>query len=88
MGHTLPPRRLLPPYIARELADAHKRNGLSYRQVARALGIDHGYWRRLTLGERCPSGDVAERIIRVLDLDDDLAEALRGAAVERTSAAT
>ncbi|MGI8515147.1 MAG: hypothetical protein ACR2NT_08380 [Acidimicrobiia bacterium] len=61
---------------------AHKGTGASYRQVALLIDIDFGYWRRLTMGERCPSRDVAERIIAVLELDNDLATELRDAYVD------
>lgn len=79
-------RRLLPPDLAAKLADAHQRTGASYRRVAAAIGIDFSYWRRITLGQRCPSTLVAEDIIYVLRLDErdpDAARWLREVAVER-----
>ena len=76
-----PPRQHLPPNIAQGLAEAHDRTGASFRRVGRALGIDWSYWRRLTRGERAPSVQVAERIIEVLDLPDDVAGELIEAAV-------
>ena len=76
-------RKLLPPELAAQLADAHRHTGASYRRVAAAIGIDYSYWRKLTMGERCPSVEVAERIIRVLRLDDDTTAWLRAEAVER-----
>ena len=84
MGHSsFPARRLLPDHLAHVLADAHTSTGGSFRAVARRIGIDHAYWRRLTKGERCPSREVAERIINALDLHHHLAEALMAAAVEK-----
>lgn len=76
-------RKLLPPDLAAKLADAHQRTGASYRRVAAAIRIDHSYWRRLTRGDRCPSVEVAEQIIRTLRLDPDTANWLRHEAVER-----
>lgn len=76
-----PARRTLPTDLARVLAAAHRDTGMSYRAVSRLIGIDHGYWRRLTLGERCPRRAVAEQIIEVLELDDDLAARLLEVAV-------
>jgi cyanate lyase len=81
-GHTRT-RKLLSPEVAANLAEAHRLTGCSYRRVAAAIGIDWGYWRRLTLGERCPSREVAERIVAVLGLDPDTATQLREEAVER-----
>ena len=72
---------MLPQQVAEALADAHRATGRSYRAVAASLGIDHGYWRRLTLGERCPRRAVAEQIIDVLSLDESVACDLLEAAV-------
>ena len=84
MGHShFPARRLLPHHLAVALAAAHAGTGGSYRAVARRIGIDHAYWRRLTKGERLPSTAVAWRIINELGLDDHLAEALMAAAAEK-----
>lgn len=86
MGHTTyPPRHHLPPEVAQGLAHAHQQTGMSYRQVARAISIDWGYWRRLTRGERCPSRQVAQRIISTLHLPDDVAQELLEASVDRTA---
>jgi ribosome-binding protein aMBF1 (putative translation factor) len=79
-------RKTLPAELASQLADAHRRTGASYRRVAAAIGIDFSYWRRITLGQRCPSVEVAERIIRVLRLDlydPGTASWLREEAVEK-----
>ena len=82
MGHgSYPERHLLPVNIAEALADAHLRTGASYRRVARALGLDWSFWHRLTLGQRAPSLETAQRIISLLDLPDDLAEELIEVAV-------
>jgi cyanate lyase len=82
-GHASYGRRTLPAYLAEALAAAHTRSGMSYRAAARRLRIDWGYWRRLTRGERCPSVEVAQRIIAALELDDDTAQWLLTEAVER-----
>lgn len=74
LGHN--PRRTLPADLAAALDDAHRRSGGTYRSVAAVIGIDWGYWRRLTRGERLPSQQVVWRIAEVLDLDDDLAAEL------------
>lgn len=65
------------------LADLHAKTRLSYRAVAKVIGIDHGYWRRLTVGERCPSAHVSRRIIDVFRLDDDTAAELLAGSVDR-----
>lgn len=76
-------RRTLPPHLADALAQAHETTGGSYRAVAAAIGIDYGYWRRLTRGERCPSREVARQIALVLELDDEVVDALMAVAVVR-----
>ena len=70
------PRRTLTPPVAKILADAHAQTGLPYRPVAAALGIDYGFWRRLTLGERAPSIETSFKIIKLLGLDSEDAEQL------------
>ncbi len=58
--------------------------GASYRAVATVLGLDHGYWRRLTLGQRLPSQQVVLRIADGLNFSDDLlAELLAVSAVRQ-----
>lgn len=82
MGHTA--RQLIPLDLARELEAARLKHGLSLRQAGRLLDIDWSYLRRLCRGERCPSREVAERLIWGLDLDPEVAEELREAAVDRS----
>jgi len=84
--HTVPRRRTLPTHLAEALADAHKRSGFSFRGAAGRLGLDWSYWRRLCRGERCPSREVAARIIQTLNLDDDTATELLASAVVREPA--
>jgi ribosome-binding protein aMBF1 (putative translation factor) len=85
-GHTAYRRRTLPRGLAQALAAAHAASGWSYRQAARRLRIDWSYWRRITRGERCPSRQIAQRIIWTLDLDDDTAQWLLAESVEREPA--
>jgi transcriptional regulator with XRE-family HTH domain len=51
-------------------------------EVASRVGIDRAYLAHLEAGRRAPSKSVAEALITVLALPDDLAERLREAAVE------
>ena len=83
MDHTARQRRVLPDDLAHELLLAHRRTGLSYRQIAPYLGIDFSYWRRLCVGERAPSRPVAHKIIQILDLPEDVVDDLLAAAVDR-----
>ena len=83
VGHTARQRKLLPPELAEQLLVAHQATGLSYRQIAPYLGVHYSYWRRLTVGERCPSRPVAHRIIQVLDLPDTVIDGLLDEAVDR-----
>ena len=83
VDHTVRKRKLLPPDLAHELLLAHQATGLSYRQIAPYLGVHYSYWRRLTVGERCPSRPVAHRIIQVLDLPEDVIDGLLDEAVDR-----
>lgn len=81
LGHR--PRRLLPPHLAGELAQAHEHTGWSYREAAAMVGIDFGYYGRLLRGERCPSVDTSERLIEVLGLHPLLARELLRVSVVR-----
>ena len=83
MDHKTHRRRTLPPDLAEALAIAHADTGLSYRQVGDQLDLDWSYWRRLTRGERCPSRQVAGRIVDLLDLGDDVAAELLAESVVR-----
>ena len=82
MGQTeYPPRCTLSPGTSALLAEAHGLTGLSYEQIGALCGIDGSYWRRLTIGQRCPSRPVAQRIIQVLDLGHEAADRLLSEAV-------
>ena len=83
MGHTYQ-RATLPIDLAEDLARAHRATGRSLRDTASRIGIDHGYWRRLMRGERCPSTIVAQRIIDALDLPPEVAVELMSVAVVRS----
>ena len=78
-----PPRRELSSSTAALLAGAHRRTGLTYDQAGEMCGIDGSYFRRLTVGERCPSRSVALRIIFALDLDPATAEQLLAESVDK-----
>lgn len=71
-----PSRRTLPSDLASELRTARQRL-FGIRHGAKVLGIDRGYLSRLERGLRCPGRGVAERLIAVLGLDEDVADALR-----------
>ena len=73
-------RRRLPGHLAGRLLSAHLVTGASYRRVAEVVGIDVAHYWRITRGERCPSPEVAEQIIDVLELNAEVSEALRDAA--------
>lgn len=84
--HHLRQRQTLSPTVAEALLRLHIGTGESYRRIAQTIGLDVAMWWRLTRGQRCPSPEVAERIIDRLELDADTAEELREAA-SQTSAA-
>ena len=75
-------RHLLPADLAAELRAVRHDRRLGLREVARAAGISAGYLSRLERAERCPRVPVPVRLALVLDLDDDLADALIDAAVD------
>ena len=79
-----PPRRKLTRDTAALLARAHRQTGLTYEQAGEMCGIDGSYFRRLTIGERCPSRSVAQRIVFALDLDDETAHRLMSESVDKT----
>lgn len=69
-------RRTLPPDIAAGIRAGLHRSGLSLRQAAEIFGIDNSYLCRLTNGTRYPSHKVAARIVNLLPIDQDTADAL------------
>ena len=60
------PRRHLDPDVARSIADAKTRSGLSWRRLAALTGVSHPHLVLLSQGKRVPSMVTAERIIAVL----------------------
>jgi transcriptional regulator with XRE-family HTH domain len=78
-----PARRTLPVWLAARIDQARRQAGLSIRGLARAAGISTGMAHYLTTGARLPSRQVAERIIDVLDLDEEVEEALLEVAAVR-----
>ena len=75
-------RNLLPADLADGLRRARQARGLSLRQAAREAGISAPFLSRLERAERCPRTAVAARLVRALQLHDDLADELLAAAVD------
>jgi transcriptional regulator with XRE-family HTH domain len=75
------PLRHLDPAVARSIADAKTRTGLSWRRLAALTGVSHPHLVLLAQGKRVPSMVTADRIISVLPLTADEQDALRGVAV-------
>jgi hypothetical protein len=75
------PLRHLDPDVARSIADAKTRTGLSWRRLAALTGVSHPHLVLLSQGKRVPSTVTAERIIVVLPMTPDEQVALLGAAV-------
>ena len=63
----------LHPSTATRLRTARLARGLGLRQAAGILGLNGGYLSRLERGLRRPSVDVAMEIVRLYQLDHDLA---------------
>ena len=70
-------RKTLPTTVAAGVGMALTRTGMTFRQAAAKIGTDVGHLHRITRGTRCPSPDVARRLIAVLDLDSATATRLR-----------
>ena len=70
-------RKTLPSPVATGVASALNRSGMTFRQAAAEIGTDVGHIHRITRGTRCPSPDVAQRLIEVLDLDPVTAAGLK-----------
>jgi len=77
----LAPLRCLDPDVARSIADAKTRSGLSWRRLATLTGVSHPHLVLLAQGKRVPSMVTAERIGAVLPMTSDEQAALREAAV-------
>jgi len=75
------PLRYLDPDVARSIADAKTRSGLSWRRLAALTGVSHPHLVLLSKGRRVPSLVTAERIITVLPMSAGEEAALRDAAV-------
>ena len=75
------PLRHLDPDVARSIADAKTRTGLSWRRLAALTGVSHPHLVLLSQGKRVPSTVTAERIIAVLPMSAGEQAALRDAAV-------
>jgi hypothetical protein len=75
------PLRHLDPDVARSIADAKTRTGLSWRRLALLTGVSHPHLILLAQAKRVPSTVVARRIAEVFPLTPDQQEALLDAAV-------
>lgn len=62
-------RRVPPAELGPMLNRARLRAGLRGTEAARLVGISRQYLVRLESGQRCPSVDVAERLVEVLGID-------------------
>jgi hypothetical protein len=77
----LKPQRHLDPTVARSIADAKNRTGLSWRRLAALTDVSHPHLVLLSQGKRVPSTVTAGRIAEVLPMTPEEQEALLGAAV-------
>ena len=78
-AHRGQPLRYLDPEVARSIAEAKARTGLSWRRIAALTGVSHPHLVLLSQGRRVPSLYTADRIIDVLPMTLEQAEALRSA---------
>jgi ribosome-binding protein aMBF1 (putative translation factor) len=76
------PLRYLNPVVAQSIANAKTRTGLSWRRLSTLIGVSHPHLVLLAQGKRVPSLVTAERIISVLSMTLEQAEALRAVATE------
>ena len=79
--HRGQPLRYLDPEVARSIAEAKARTGLSWRRLAQLTGVSHPHLVLLAQGRRVPSLYTADQIISVLPMTLEQAEALRAVAV-------
>ena len=77
--------RRLPAHLARELETARRRNGWSYRDLARLTGLSVGMCHYCCVGERLPSREVAAVLLGVLDVDPWVVEEVMSVAAVRGS---
>ena len=78
----LAPLRHLNPGVARSIADAKTRTGLSWRRLAAITGVSHPHLVLLSQGKRVPSTVTTERIIAVFPMAPQEQEALRAVAIK------
>lgn len=83
MATTYPwqPRRWLPPDLARAVANAKAETGITWRELARIIGVSHSHLLLISQGRRVPSTVVVELMAEVLPIDPDALDALRDIAV-------
>lgn len=77
------PGRFLDPNLAAAVARAKKRSGMTWRTIARRVGVSHSHLINISKGRRLPSSRTVEGMARVLRIDGDELEGLREVASER-----
>ena len=80
-AHNRQPLRHLNPEVAQSIGQAKNRTGMSWRHLARLIGVSHPHLVLLAQGRRVPSLHTADQIISVLPMTLEQADALRTAAV-------
>ncbi|MFE7856011.1 multiprotein-bridging factor 1 family protein [Streptomyces sp. NPDC057403] len=75
-------RRTPPVGLGDALRCAREDAGLSQGAVAASIGVRADYISKLERGQRCPSVEVAESLVGILNLSEAGAALLRAAAVE------
>ena len=59
------------------IRNARKKKGLTQREVAEAVGIQHNHYQHFEYSKRVPSGEIMIKLIKALDLDlNDIEKAL------------
>jgi ribosome-binding protein aMBF1 (putative translation factor) len=71
------PRRYLDPNLADAVARAKKASGMTWRVVARRVGVTHGHLVNISKGRRVPSRRTVEGMARVLPIEGGALARLR-----------
>ena len=75
------PQRYLDPDLAGAVAEAKKRTGLTWRQLARLTGVSHPHLVLISQGKRVPSDVTVEMMTDYLPIEADALERLCEVAV-------